>query len=58
VCSASLLCTRIAPTVFRSGDDGRTHVMDESPGEELRWVVEEAVQRCPLQAINLERTQD
>jgi ferredoxin len=40
-----------APEVFEVRDDDFLYVLDEHPPEELRPKVEEAVRRCPKQAI-------
>ena len=58
LCTSSHLCTRVAPILFRIADDGRTEVIDEHPGADLQFVAEEAFQRCPAQAIGMERTKD
>jgi ferredoxin len=58
VCTASGLCTRAAPMLFRTGTDGRTEVIGATVDDDLRWVAEEAVQRCPTQAISIERITD
>jgi ferredoxin len=43
-----------APEVFEVRDDDFLYVLQENPPEELRAKVEEAVRRCPKQAITLE----
>ena len=43
-----------APEVFEVRDDDFLYVLQENPPEELRGKVEEAVRRCPKQAITLE----
>ncbi len=43
----------IAPEVFEVRDDDFLYVLDETPGEELRAKLEEAVRRCPKQAISI-----
>jgi ferredoxin len=43
-----------APEVFEVRDDDFLYVLQENPPEELRSKVEEAVRRCPKQAITLE----
>ena len=45
---------RIAPEVFEVRDDDFLYVLQENPPEELRAKVEEAVRRCPKQAITIE----
>jgi ferredoxin len=47
------LCERHAPEVFQVGDDDKSRVLLEQPGEDLRAKVELAVKRCPRAAIRL-----
>ena len=44
----------IAPDVFEVRDDDFLYVLNEEPGEERRAQMEEAVQRCPKQAISIQ----
>lgn len=53
LCESNAVCMQIVPEVFEVRDDDFLYVLDETPGEELRDRVEEAVQRCPKQAISL-----
>ena len=53
VCESNALCMAAAPEVFEVRDDDNLYVLDETPGEELRAKVEEAVRRCPKQAISI-----
>ena len=54
LCESNALCMAAAPEVFEVRDDDFLYVLDETPPEELRAKVEEAVVRCPKQAIRLE----
>jgi ferredoxin len=54
LCESNALCMAAAPEVFEVRDDDFLYVLDENPPEELRAKVEEAVRRCPKQAISLE----
>jgi ferredoxin len=54
VCESNAVCMAVAPEVFEVRDDDFLYVLDENPPEELRAKVEEAVRRCPKQAITLE----
>jgi ferredoxin len=54
LCEANAICMGIAPEVFEVRDDDFLYVLQEEPPEELRPKVEEAVQRCPKQAIRIE----
>jgi len=54
LCESNAICMGVAPEVFEVRDDDFLYVLQEHPGEELRGKVEEAVQRCPKQAISIE----
>jgi ferredoxin len=53
LCESNAICMGIAPEVFEVRDDDFLYVLDETPGEELRSKMEEAVRRCPKQAISI-----
>ena len=54
LCESNAVCMGIAPEVFEVRDDDFLYVLQEEPDEALRGKVEEAVARCPKQAITLE----
>lgn len=54
LCQGYANCVLAAPEVFELSDDGLSAVIDESPGEDQRAAVEEAVRTCPVRAIHLE----
>jgi ferredoxin len=54
LCESNAVCMNIAPTIFEVRDDDFLYVLDETPSEDLRPKLEEAVKRCPKQAISLE----
>jgi ferredoxin len=54
LCESNAICMGIAPEVFEVRDDDNLYVLQEEPSEDLRAKVEEAVRRCPKQAIALE----
>lgn len=54
LCESNAVCMGIAPEVFEVRDDDFLYVLQEEPDESLRAKVEEAVARCPKQAITLE----
>ncbi len=54
VCESNAICMGIAPEVFEVRDDDYLYLLDENPPESLREKVEEAVRRCPKQAISIE----
>jgi ferredoxin len=53
LCESNAICMEVAPEVFEVRDDDFLYVLQENPAEDLRAKVEEAVQRCPKQAISL-----
>ncbi len=54
LCESNAICMGIAPEVFEVRDDDFLYVLQEEPPEALRPKVEEAVKRCPKQAISIE----
>jgi ferredoxin len=54
LCESNAICMGIAPEVFEVRDDDFLYVLQEEPPEDLRPKVEEAVRRCPKQAIAIE----
>lgn len=52
-CKSNALCMDAAPEVFEVRDDGYLYILNETPGEELRETVENAVRVCPTQAISV-----
>lgn len=56
LCLGHAQCEDAAPEVFQVGDDGYAHVLQEDPGADLWSKVEEAVRRCPTQAISVTET--
>ncbi len=54
LCESNAVCMNIAPEVFEVRDDDFLYVLQDEPDESLRSKVEEAVSRCPKQAISLE----
>ena len=53
LCESNAVCMGIAPEVFEVRDDDFLYVLDETPPESMRPQLEEAVRRCPKQAISL-----
>ena len=54
LCESNALCMGSAPEVFEVREDDFLYILNETPGEELRQKVEEAVRLCPKQAITIE----
>jgi ferredoxin len=53
LCLGHAQCEDAAPEVFVVQDDGYAHVLIEHPGPDLQPKVEEAVRRCPTEAISI-----
>ena len=54
LCESNAVCMGIAPEVFEVRDDDFLYVLNENPDESERPKMEEAVRRCPKQAISIE----
>ena len=52
-CQSNSVCMYVAPEIFEVRDDNFLYILDETPPESLRPKLEEAVRRCPTQAISL-----
>ena len=53
LCESNAVCMRLVPEVFEVRDDDRLYLKTDRPPEALRARVEEAVRRCPKQALTL-----
>jgi ferredoxin len=53
LCEGNAVCMKVAPEVFKVGDDDRAQLLMKEPGEDLRAKVEAAVRRCPRQALSI-----
>jgi len=56
LCESNATCMGIAPDIFEVRDDDFLYILNESPGADQRAKVEEAVERCPKQAISIEES--
>ena len=54
LCESNAICMDLAPDVFEGRDDDFLYVLNETPSDDRREVMEDAVRRCPKQAIALE----
>ncbi len=54
LCESNAICMAILPEVFEVREDDLLYILDEFPPEEYRSKLEEAVRRCPKQALTLE----
>ena len=53
LCESKAVCMRLVPEVFEVRDDDRLYLKTERPPEALRARVDEAVRRCPKQALSV-----
>ena len=53
-CESNAVCMGIAPEIFEVRDDNFLYVLDETPSEDKRSLVENAVMSCPTQALSIE----
>jgi len=53
LCESNAVCVRLVPEVFEVDDDDRLQLKQERPPEALRARVEQAVRRCPKQALSI-----
>ncbi len=53
LCESNAICMQVAPDIFEVRDDDFLYVLNETPDDEARERCEEAVNRCPKQAIKL-----
>ena len=53
LCESNGVCVRLVPEVFVLDDDDRLRLEQEHPPEALRARVEQAVRRCPKQALTI-----
>jgi ferredoxin len=54
LCESNAICMAVAPEVFEVDDDDNLNLLQDEPPEDLRPKVEEAVRRCPKQALSIE----
>ena len=51
LCESNALCMGVAPEVFEVREDDNLYIRNEHPSEDIRDKVEQAVRRCPRQAL-------
>ena len=54
VCDGHGMCEAMAHEFFELDDDGLVLVLDETPGDEHRELVDSAVRSCPVSALRLD----
>jgi ferredoxin len=53
LCEGNGVCEKLAPEIFRLGDDDQARVLVDHPPDSASGKVEQAIRRCPRQAIRL-----
>jgi len=53
LCESNAICMGIAPEVFEVRDDDFLYILNDTPDESMRDRIQEAVERCPKQAISI-----
>lgn len=53
-CSSLGMCEATAPEFFEVGADGALHILDTTPGDCHRTLIEDAVESCPTNALSME----
>ena len=53
LCESNAVCVRLVPEVFEVSDDDRLRLKQERPPDALRARLEQAVRRCPKQALSI-----
>ena len=53
-CSSLGMCESIAPEVFEVGEEGGLTILNPTPPEDQRELMEEAVEACPTGALSIE----
>ena len=54
LCESNAVCMDIEPAVFEVDDNDELQILNEHPDESLRPKMEEAVRRCPKQALSIQ----
>jgi ferredoxin len=53
LCEGNAVCMGLMPEVFDVRDDGFLYLLNETPPDDLRPKLEQAVRLCPKQAITI-----
>ncbi len=52
-CTSIGMCESVAPEVFEIGDDGYLAILNPTPSEDQRALIEEACAACPTGALSI-----
>ncbi len=53
-CAGHGICEGIAEDIFEVVDEGHARLLEESPGEDRRAEVDQAISECPTRALSVE----
>lgn len=53
-CSSLGMCESVAPDVFEVGEEGGLTILNPTPPDDQRELMEEAVEACPTGALSIE----
>ena len=53
-CSSLGMCESVAPDFFEVGDDGALTLLNPTPPDDQRALMEQAVAACPTAALSIE----
>lgn len=54
ICIGDGSCADVCPKVFEMREDGLAYVIEDNPSEDLKEMVTEAIEICPVDAISIE----
>ncbi len=54
LCEANARCMEVAADIFKVDEEDNLHILNESPSEDRRQAIEEAVRLCPRQALAIQ----
>ena len=53
-CASIGMCEAVAPAFFEVGDDGALHILNYTPADCHRALIEEAAADCPTGSLSIE----
>jgi ferredoxin len=53
LCESNAICAGLAPDVFEIDENDKMRLLDASPPESMRPVIEHAVRSCPRTALSI-----
>jgi len=52
-CEANGVCVKVSPPLFKLDENDQLHILNKNPAGDLLADAQEAVRRCPKQALKL-----